>query len=64
MEMPAMTIITMAIRYLKDHLIKTLKTHTVEFTEDLVRWVVTVPAIWDEDAKHFMTEAATDVRDF
>ncbi|XP_056013346.1 heat shock 70 kDa protein 12A-like isoform X2 [Ostrea edulis] len=63
-EMPAMTIFTMAIKYLKDHLMGTLKSRVAEFTEDLILWVLTVPAIWDEGAKQFMTEAAADVRIF
>ncbi|XP_062596442.1 heat shock 70 kDa protein 12B-like [Saccostrea cucullata] len=59
-EMPAMTIFTMAVKYLKDHLMKTLTSRVDNFTEDLIRWVLTVPAIWDEGAKQFMMEAAID----
>ncbi|XP_061183692.1 heat shock 70 kDa protein 12A-like isoform X2 [Saccostrea echinata] len=59
-EMPAMTVFTMAIKYLKEHLMKTLTTRVDTFTEDLIRWVLTVPAIWDEGAKQFMMEAAVD----
>ena len=28
---------------------------------DLIRWVLTVPAIWDEEAKGFMREVAFKV---
>lgn len=60
-EMSAKTIFTMAIRYLKGHLLETVRKRVDTFTDDLVRWVVTVPAIWDEGAKQFMEEAAVDV---
>lgn len=59
-EMSAKTIFTMAIRYLKGHLLETVRRRVDTFTDDLVRWVVTVPAIWDEGAKQFMEEAAVD----
>ena len=63
-EMPAKSIFTMAIRYLKEHLLSTVRQRVDSFTDDLVRWVVTVPAIWDEGAKQFMEEAAVDVSTF
>jgi hypothetical protein len=33
-----------------------------DFTEDRIRWVLTVPAIWEDDAKLFMRECAQEVR--
>ncbi|XP_056013359.1 heat shock 70 kDa protein 12B-like [Ostrea edulis] len=59
-EMPAKTIFTMAIKYLKDHLMGILNSHGAEITEDLILWVLTVPAIWNEVAKEVMTEAAAE----
>ncbi|XP_056013353.1 heat shock 70 kDa protein 12B-like isoform X2 [Ostrea edulis] len=59
-EMPAMTIFTMAIKYFKDHLMGTLKSRVVNITEDVILWVLTVPAIWDDGAKQFMREAAAE----
>lgn len=31
---------------------------------ETIRWVITVPAIWDENAKQFMREAAYKVHKF
>ena len=30
-------------------------------TEDLIKWVITVPAIWSDEAKTFMRDAAFEV---
>ncbi|XP_062596447.1 heat shock 70 kDa protein 12B-like [Saccostrea cucullata] len=59
-EMPAIAIFTMAIKFLKEHLMETLEKVADNCTEDLIQWVLTVPAIWDEGAKQFMMEAAED----
>ncbi|KAK3100172.1 hypothetical protein FSP39_015747 [Pinctada imbricata] len=58
-EMPALTIFTMAIKYLKEHLLKIIKDRVdvLDANKD-IRWVLTVPAIWEEGAKQFMREAA------
>ena len=62
--MPAQTIFTMSIRFLKDHLLKSIHEKVMGMEDDLIRWVVTVPAIWDNGAKQFMREAAQNVRIF
>jgi len=59
--MPAMTIFSMAIRYLKDTFLETIMKQMDGFEEDMVHWVLTVPAIWDDVAKQFMREAAKSV---
>lgn len=49
---------------MKDDLMKMverMKADT-EFKTENIRWVITVPAIWEEPAKQFMREAAHDVR--
>ncbi|OWF37229.1 Heat shock 70 kDa protein 12B [Mizuhopecten yessoensis] len=50
----------MAIRYLREHLLETLHRQMDGFDEDMIRWVLTVPAIWSDGAKQFMREAAKD----
>lgn len=59
--MKAFDIFSFAIKYLKDQaigsLVKTLK--NVE-TND-IHYVLTVPAIWDDQAKMFMRKAAEKV---
>ncbi|XP_033743258.1 heat shock 70 kDa protein 12B-like [Pecten maximus] len=57
--MPAKTIFSMAIRYLREHLLGMAQKQVVsDLDEGMIGWVITVPAIWDEGAKQFMREAA------
>jgi len=49
---------------LKTHLLKVLEARGDQnFSEDEIIWVITVPAIWDNNLKEFMLEAATEVSD-
>ncbi|XP_045170338.2 heat shock 70 kDa protein 12B-like [Mercenaria mercenaria] len=58
--MPAMTIFSMSIRYLKDHLIEAVTSQTSGVEETDLQYVLTVPAIWNDNAKQFMREAAVE----
>lgn len=62
-EMPAIDVFSAAIKYMKDCLLKELKEKNDENAEEAesIRWVLTVPAIWDEYAKKFMRKAAEKV---
>ncbi|XP_045203777.2 heat shock 70 kDa protein 12A-like [Mercenaria mercenaria] len=60
LTLPAMTVFSEGIRYLKDHLIRTCEEKDVELRFEEVHWVITVPAIWDDSAKQFMREAAIE----
>lgn len=64
-EMPAIDVFSAAIKYMKNCLIEELKekNENVEEVEN-IRWVLTVPAIWDDGAKLFMRRAAekADIR--
>ena len=47
---------------MKEHLLKELEDKlTDKVTADDIDFVLTVPAIWDDTAKMFMREAATQV---
>ena len=60
--MPAITVFSLAIRFLKDHLLKKIQERLKSaLTEDDLYFVLTVPAIWDDPAKQFMREAAETV---
>lgn len=61
-EMKAIDIFAFAIKYLKDQAIRKISTtsKTVE-TKD-IHYVLTVPAIWDDQSKIFMRKAAEQVR--
>jgi molecular chaperone DnaK (HSP70) len=62
--MPAMTIFTMSIKYLKEHFNQTLNNQTTGIMEKDIQYVITVPAIWNDSAKQFMREAAEKVNHF
>ncbi|XP_052780249.1 heat shock 70 kDa protein 12B-like [Mya arenaria] len=51
----ALPIFSMAIKFLQTHLLQVM---SVE--EKDISYVITVPAIWDDDAKEFMKTAATE----
>lgn len=60
-EVKAMLIFTFSIRYLKDHLLENIKerlNEKMDFFVDNIKFVLTVPAIWNGTAKMFMREAA------
>jgi len=59
--MPAMTIFAMSIRYLKEQFWKAVNKQKAGLLETDVRYVITIPAIWDDNAKQFMREAAKEV---
>ncbi|XP_061163834.1 uncharacterized protein LOC133172983 [Saccostrea echinata] len=54
--MKALDVLSLAIKNLYDQCSETLREKSIK-KED-IRWVVTVPAIWDEFAKQFMRNAA------
>ncbi|XP_053400356.1 heat shock 70 kDa protein 12A-like isoform X2 [Mercenaria mercenaria] len=62
-KIPAISAFSMAIRYLKDHVLATLnekRSGKLIIDESDVHFVLTVPAIWDDRARLFMREAAAD----
>ncbi|XP_060065880.1 heat shock 70 kDa protein 12A-like [Ylistrum balloti] len=57
-EMTAMKVFTCSIRFLKDHLLDSCKNRGVDVSMSEIRWVLTIPAIWNDRAKQFMRECA------
>jgi molecular chaperone DnaK (HSP70) len=57
---PAKLIFSMSIRYLKEHMLQRAVNTVSGIMEHDIQWVLTVPAIWDDAAKQFMREAATE----
>ncbi len=58
-ELPALTVFSMTLNYFRNHALRELADATgFKVSEQDVRWVITVPAIWREKAKQFMREAA------
>lgn len=58
--MQAIKVFSHAIRYLKDHLLKSMRTFT-SIRKDEILWVLTVPVVWDNTAILFMRIAAQEV---
>ena len=59
--MEARKVFGAGIRYLKEHFFNKMKSQLPETQEEDIRFVLTVPAIWNEGAKLFMREAAKEV---
>ena len=61
-SMQALTVFSLAIRYLKEHLQGKLQGAVKGMIQDEdIYFVLTVPAIWDDPAKQFMRVAAEQV---
>lgn len=54
----ALKLVAMSLKYLRGHLLETANKQKFEILEKDIRYVITVPAIWDDNAKQFMREAA------
>lgn len=55
----AVDVFAHSLTFMKKHLLRAVGSHLgYDPHPDTVRWVLTVPAIWDENAKQFMREAA------
>ncbi|XP_060591792.1 heat shock 70 kDa protein 12A-like [Ruditapes philippinarum] len=54
----ALTVFSLSIRALKDHLMTVLQNGYAGVRTNDVTWVITVPAIWNDSAKKFMRLAA------
>ncbi|XP_060566335.1 heat shock 70 kDa protein 12A-like [Ruditapes philippinarum] len=61
-SLTARTVFSLSIKYLKDDLMDMTKRRVLDehLREDDIKWVLTVPAIWNDVAKQFMREAAED----
>ncbi|XP_009077311.1 PREDICTED: heat shock 70 kDa protein 12A-like [Acanthisitta chloris] len=58
--LPALTVFSESLRYLKDHALNTIQDASFQTTyeSEEITWVITVPAIWSAAAKQFMRLAA------
>ena len=60
-EISAKLLFSSCIRYLKEHFRKTIDERQIGVQEDKIKWIITVPAIWNDSCKQFMRESATEV---
>lgn len=60
----ALTVFKHSLVYLKYQALRELNDQAEEpVSRDEIRWVITVPAIWSQQAKQFIREAAYSVSD-
>jgi len=60
-QMLAIDIFTMAIEFMRKHLMHTVSNQVASIKESDVMFVITVPAIWNDTSKQFMRKAAIAV---
>ena len=56
-KMPALDVFAACITYMKNGLLADVKKQLHDIRESEIRWVITVPAIWNDNSKQFMREA-------
>ncbi len=59
-ELPLMKVISESIRYIGEKAIEKLSEQVGKVVKTKIRWVLTVPALWSEEHKHFMRKAAQE----
>ncbi|XP_052095503.1 heat shock 70 kDa protein 12A-like isoform X1 [Mytilus californianus] len=59
-EISAKLLFSSCIKYLKEHFRKTIDERQIGVREDKIKWIITVPAIWNDSCKQFMRESATE----
>ncbi|KAL4232760.1 Heat shock 70 kDa protein 12A [Mactra antiquata] len=57
-KLPAMEVFSACIKYLRDRLLNRIHDSYVNMADEEIKWVLTVPAIWNDTSKQFMREAA------
>ncbi|XP_052761219.1 heat shock 70 kDa protein 12B-like [Mya arenaria] len=57
-QMTAFPLFVMSIKYLREHLLKAVTMQRIGIEETDIFYVLTIPAIWDDNAKQFMRDAA------
>ena len=60
--MKAYLVYALCIEHMKDKIMERLTSAIHNLQDEDVHWVLTVPAIWNEQARQFMIKAAETVR--
>jgi molecular chaperone DnaK (HSP70) len=55
-----MTVISQSLKFIADKAIEKLTEQVGKVVKTKIRWVLTVPALWSEEHKHFMRQAARE----
>lgn len=59
-EMPLMRVISESLRFISEKAIEKLTEQIGKVVKARIRWVLTVPALWSEEHKHFMRKACIE----
>lgn len=57
-ELPLMRVISESLKYIAEKALEKLSEQVGKIVATKIRWVLTVPALWSEEHKHFMRRAA------
>lgn len=57
-ELPLMRVISESLKYISEKALDKLQEQVGKIVKTKIRWVLTVPALWSEEHKHFMRKAA------
>ena len=55
-----MRVISESLRYIAEKALEKLSEQVGKVVSTKIRWVLTVPALWQEEHKHFMRKAAVE----
>lgn len=61
-QLSLMKVISESLRYISEKAIEKLTEQVGKVISTKIRWVLTVPALWSEEHKHFMRRAAVEAR--
>jgi molecular chaperone DnaK (HSP70) len=59
-EMPLMQVISESLKFISNKAIEKLTEQIGKVVKARIRWVLTVPALWSEEHKHFMRKACME----
>ena len=59
-ELPLMTVISESLKYIGAKALEKLSEQVGKIVKTKIRWVLTVPALWQEEHKQFMRKAAVE----
>jgi hypothetical protein len=57
-ELPLMRVISESLKYIAEKALEKLSEQVGKIVATKIRWVLTVPALWSEEHKHFMRRSA------
>ena len=59
-QLPLMLVISQSLKFIAEKAIEKLQEQVGKVVKTKIRWVLTVPALWSEEHKHFMRRAAVE----